>query len=68
MNVAARMEPSMRYSYNVRSFFIEDDQDARTGDLRNGLRLWHGYLAATKKHFISLLNYNCLILINIILI
>jgi len=46
--VAARMEPSMRYSYNVRSFFIEDDQDARTGDLRNGLRLWHGYFQSVR--------------------
>jgi len=46
--VVARMEPSMRYSYNVRSFFIEDDQDARTGDLRNGLRLWQGYFQSVR--------------------
>lgn len=48
INVAVRMEPSMKYSYNVRSFFIEDDQDARTGDLRNGLQLWQGYFQSVR--------------------
>ncbi|KAL9712927.1 hypothetical protein Ac2012v2_004167 [Leucoagaricus gongylophorus] len=48
INVAVRMEPSMKYSYNVRSFFIEDDQDARAGDLRNGLQLWQGYFQSVR--------------------
>ncbi|KAJ3570209.1 hypothetical protein NP233_g4554 [Leucocoprinus birnbaumii] len=50
MNVVVRMQPSMQYTYNVRSFFIEDDQsrDARIGDLRNGLRLWQGYFQSVR--------------------
>lgn len=46
--MAVHMEPSMKYSYHVRSFFIEDDQDARTGDLRNGLQLWQGYFQSVR--------------------
>lgn len=48
MNVVVRMQPSMQYTYNVRSFFVEDEQDDRTGDLRNGLRLWQGYFQSIR--------------------
>ncbi|KAF9446932.1 Piwi-domain-containing protein [Macrolepiota fuliginosa MF-IS2] len=48
MNVVVRMQPSIQYTYNARSFFIEDDQDERTGDLRNGLRLWQGYFQSIR--------------------
>ncbi|KXN89638.1 Protein argonaute-2 [Leucoagaricus sp. SymC.cos] len=48
MNVVVRMEPSMRYTFNARSFFIEDEQDRRIGDLGNGLRLWQGYFQSVR--------------------
>lgn len=48
MNVAVRMQPSMQYTYNARSFFIEDEQDQRRGDLNNGLWLWQGYFQSIR--------------------
>lgn len=48
MNVVVRMQPSMQHTYNVRSFFIQDEQDHTAGDLKNGLRLWQGYFQSIR--------------------
>lgn len=44
LNVVIRMEPSMKYPFNVRSFFT----DRETKDIGAGLHLWRGYFQSVR--------------------
>ncbi|KAG6837428.1 hypothetical protein H0H93_009522 [Arthromyces matolae] len=44
LNVVIRMEPTMTYPFNVRSFFT----DRETKDLGLGLQLWRGYFQSVR--------------------
>ncbi|KAF7789470.1 hypothetical protein EIP86_000416 [Pleurotus ostreatoroseus] len=44
LNVVVRMQPSLSYPFNVRSFFTP----AETSDLGNGLILWRGYFQSIR--------------------
>lgn len=44
LNVVVRMEPTMKYPFNVRSFFT----DRETKDIGGGLVLWRGYFQSVR--------------------
>ncbi|TFK43467.1 argonaute-like protein [Crucibulum laeve] len=44
LNVVIRMEPTMSYPFNVRSFFT----DRETKDIGSGLQLWRGYFQSVR--------------------
>ncbi|KIK94706.1 hypothetical protein PAXRUDRAFT_827744 [Paxillus rubicundulus Ve08.2h10] len=44
LNVVIRMEPTMKYPFNVRSFFT----DRETKDIGGGLVLWRGYFQSVR--------------------
>lgn len=44
LNVAIRMAPSLKYPFNVRSFFT----DAETSDIGAGIILWRGYFQSIR--------------------
>lgn len=44
LNVVIRMEPTMNYPFNVRSFFT----DRETKDIGSGLQLWRGYFQSVR--------------------
>ncbi|KAH7887674.1 argonaute-like protein [Phlebopus sp. FC_14] len=44
LNVVIRMEPTMKYPFNVRSFFT----DRETRDIGSGLVLWRGYFQSVR--------------------
>lgn len=44
LNVVIRMEPSLNYPFNVRSFFT----DRETKDIGSGLQLWRGYFQSIR--------------------
>lgn len=44
LNVVIRMEPTMKYPFNVRSFFT----DRETKDIGSGLQLWRGYFQSVR--------------------
>ncbi|KAJ7590925.1 argonaute-like protein [Mycena floridula] len=44
LNVVIRMEPSMKYPFNVRSFFTSRE----TKDIGSGLELWRGYFQSVR--------------------
>lgn len=44
LNVVVRMEPTMKYPFNVRSFFT----DRETKDIGSGLVLWRGYFQSVR--------------------
>ncbi|KAF9247291.1 argonaute-like protein [Melanogaster broomeanus] len=44
LNVVIRMEPTMKYPFNVRSFFT----DRETKDIGGGLILWRGYFQSVR--------------------
>ncbi|KAF9226544.1 argonaute-like protein [Gyrodon lividus] len=44
LNVVIRMEPTMKYPFNVRSFFT----DRETRDIGGGLVLWRGYFQSVR--------------------
>lgn len=44
LNVVIRMEPTMNYPFNVRSFFT----DRETKDIGAGLQLWRGYFQSVR--------------------
>jgi eukaryotic translation initiation factor 2C len=44
LNVVVRMEPTMNYPFNVRSFFT----DRETKDIGSGLVLWRGYFQSVR--------------------
>ncbi|KAF8974495.1 argonaute-like protein [Flammula alnicola] len=44
LNVVIRMEPTMKYPFNVRSFFT----DRETKDIGGGLQLWRGYFQSVR--------------------
>ncbi|KAF8992551.1 argonaute-like protein [Cyathus striatus] len=44
LNVVIRMEPTMRYPFNVRSFFT----DLETKNIGSGLVLWRGYFQSVR--------------------
>ncbi|KAI0750722.1 argonaute-like protein [Daedaleopsis nitida] len=44
LNVAIRMEPSLRYPFNVRSFFTEQEKL----DIGGGIVLWRGYFQSVR--------------------
>ncbi|KAG9317400.1 argonaute-like protein [Chiua virens] len=51
LNVVVRMEPTMKYPFNVRSFFT----DRETKDIGSGLVLWRGYFQSVRPAIGSLL-------------
>ncbi|KAI0638149.1 argonaute-like protein [Trametes polyzona] len=44
LNVVIRMEPSLKYPFNVRSFFTNREQK----DIGNGIVLWRGYFQSIR--------------------
>lgn len=44
LNVVIRMEPTMKYPFNVRSFFT----DQETKDIGGGIQLWRGYFQSVR--------------------
>ncbi|KAF8812506.1 argonaute-like protein [Phlegmacium glaucopus] len=44
LNVVIRMEPTMNYPFNVRSFFT----DRETKDIGSGIQLWRGYFQSVR--------------------
>ncbi|RDB22690.1 Protein argonaute-2 [Hypsizygus marmoreus] len=44
LNVVIRMEPTMKYPFNVRSFFTNRE----TKDIGSGLQLWRGYFQSVR--------------------
>lgn len=44
LNVVVRMEPTMKYPFNVRSFFT----DRETKDIGSGIVLWRGYFQSVR--------------------
>jgi eukaryotic translation initiation factor 2C len=44
LNVVIRMEPTMKYPFNVRSFFT----DRETKDIGSGIQLWRGYFQSVR--------------------
>lgn len=44
LNVVIRMEPTMSYPFNVRSFFT----DKETKDIGGGIQLWRGYFQSVR--------------------
>lgn len=44
LNVVIRMEPSLKYPFNVRSFFTDADQQ----DIGGGIVLWRGYFQSVR--------------------
>ncbi|KAI5983309.1 argonaute-like protein [Pisolithus marmoratus] len=44
LNVVIRMEPTMKYPFNVRSFFT----DRETKDIGSGIVLWRGYFQSVR--------------------
>lgn len=44
MNVVIRMEPSLKYPFNVRSFFTDREQK----DIGSGIVLWRGYFQSVR--------------------
>lgn len=44
LNVVVRMEPTMKYPFNVRSFFTNRE----TKDIGSGLVLWRGYFQSVR--------------------
>ncbi|KAF9009003.1 argonaute-like protein [Cyathus striatus] len=44
LNVVIRMEPTMKYPFNVRSFFTNRE----TKDIGSGLELWRGYFQSVR--------------------
>ena len=44
LNVVVRMEPTMKYPFNVRSFFT----DKETKDIGGGIVLWRGYFQSVR--------------------
>ncbi|KIM90880.1 hypothetical protein PILCRDRAFT_811377 [Piloderma croceum F 1598] len=44
LNVVVRMEPTLKYPFNVRSFFT----DRETKDIGSGLELWRGYFQSVR--------------------
>lgn len=44
LNVVVRMEPTLKYSFNVRSFFT----DQETRDIGLGIVLWRGYFQSVR--------------------
>jgi len=44
LNVVIRMEPTMKYPFNIRSFFT----DRETKDIGSGLVLWRGYFQSVR--------------------
>ncbi|KAG8837222.1 hypothetical protein FRC18_009742 [Serendipita sp. 400] len=44
LNVVVRMEPSLKYPFNVRSFFT----DQETKDIGGGMILWRGYFQSVR--------------------
>lgn len=44
LNVVIRMEPTMNYPFNVRSFFT----DRETKDIGGGIQLWRGYFQSVR--------------------
>jgi len=51
LNVVIRMEPTLKYPFNVRSFFT----DRETKDIGSGLVLWRGYFQSVRPAIGSLL-------------
>ncbi|KAH9951622.1 argonaute-like protein [Amylocystis lapponica] len=44
LNVVIRMEPTMKYPFNVRSFFTNQE----TKDIGSGIELWRGYFQSVR--------------------
>ncbi|KAK7689674.1 hypothetical protein QCA50_007469 [Cerrena zonata] len=44
LNIVVRMEPTIRYPFNVRSFFTKDERQ----DIGGGLELWRGYFQSVR--------------------
>ncbi|KAF9055354.1 argonaute-like protein [Hymenopellis radicata] len=44
LNVVIRMEPSLKYPFNVRSFFTDRERK----DIGSGLELWRGYFSSVR--------------------
>lgn len=44
LNVVIRMEPSLKYPFNVRSFFNDDEKK----EIGGGLHLWRGYFQSVR--------------------
>ncbi|KAF5390572.1 hypothetical protein D9757_002737 [Collybiopsis confluens] len=44
LNVVIRMEPTMKYPFNVRSFFTDQEKK----DIGGGLELWRGYFQSVR--------------------
>ncbi|KAF9065094.1 hypothetical protein BDP27DRAFT_1332495 [Rhodocollybia butyracea] len=47
LNVVIRMAPSMRYPFNVRSFYTDQEKK----DIGSGLELWRGYFQSIRPAF-----------------
>jgi len=47
LNVVVRMDPSLKYPFNVRSFFT----DRETRDIGSGINLWRGYFQSVRPAF-----------------